>query len=162
MIQSFRRHDGLTCLASSETFTKKRNMIDSPWYVQLLRPQIFILAVTLSVIPLESITAQTAEKKETLKTENQVTELQLRTQAAAALRRTGTRKKLSQRLISSLKSFRSRPLRCSPQRILCSVAANLQSHSCISMNISKLNPMPFLTSGREVSRVFRGPLSRGC
>lgn len=95
MIQSFRRHDGLTCLTSSETFTKKRNMIDSPWYVQLLRPQIFILAVTLSVIPLESITAQTAEKKETLKTENQVTELQLRTQAAAALRTGDTKEAIA-------------------------------------------------------------------
>ena len=126
-------------------------MIDSPWYVQLLRPQIFILAVTLSVIPLESITAQTAEKKETLKTENQVTELQLPPRQLLHCE-PETRKKLSQRLISSLKSFRSRPLRCSPRRILCSVAANLQSHSCISMNISKLNPMPFLTSGREVSR----------
>ena len=91
-------------------------MIDSPWYVQLLRTQIFIIAVILSVIPLETISSQTPEKKKMLETDNQVTELQLRTRAAAALR-TGDKKEAIGAADQLIKKFPQSPAAMLTRRI---------------------------------------------
>lgn len=152
---------GSTCLTYSETFTKKQNMIDSPWYVQLLRTQIFIIAVILSVIPLETISSQTPEKKKMLETDNQVTELQLRTRAAAALR-TGDKKEAIGAADQLIKKFPQSPaamLTAADTLLRCGKPAESLVHFDEYLK-AEPNALPYLWQ-RGIAQYFAGRYQEG-